>query len=161
MQVSDSGGEELMAVDATESMALALSNLQSVIEESGAIIDAGPLPSVLAVPVLLVQVFQNLVANSIRYAKPGEVPQIRVSACRNGSGHVFSVQDNGIGIEPQYHDRVFGVFKRLQTDGAGTGIGLAVCKAAVERWGGRIWVESDAGLGATFRFTAPSPEATA
>src|SRR4051812_47810946 len=98
----------------------------------------------MGVRVLLVQIFQNLIANAIRYAKPGEAPSIHVSATTNESGHVFTVEDNGIGIEPEYHERVFGVFKRLHTDSAGTGIGLAICKAAVERWGGRIWVESQA-----------------
>jgi signal transduction histidine kinase len=68
---------------------------------------------------------------------------------------VFAIEDNGIGIDPEYHERVFGVFRRLKTDSPGTGIGLAICKAVVERWGGRIWVESELGAGATFRFTVP------
>jgi len=156
MQVSDSGSEELIPVNAETSLRQALSNLQSTIEESGAIIESDPMPEILGVPVLLVQVFQNLIGNAIRYTKPGEAPRIQVWCDREASDYVFSVKDNGIGIAPEYHDRVFGVFKRLQNDGAGTGIGLAVCKAAVERWGGRIWVESAEGAGATFRFTAPS-----
>jgi PAS domain S-box-containing protein len=156
MQVSDSGGEELTRTDSENSLKLALSNLQSSIEESGARITSAPLPDVLSVPVLLVQVFQNLIVNAIKYAKPDLPPRIHISASPSDRECTFTVEDNGIGIAPEYHERVFGVFKRLQSNGAGTGIGLAITKAAVERWGGRIWVESDLGKGATFKFTAPS-----
>lgn len=155
MQVTDSGGEELSEADAEESLRQALSNLQSSIEDSGAVVTWSPLPVVFSVPVLLVQVLQNLIANAIKYAKQGTRPEIRVSAELNGQEWIFAVRDSGIGIAPEYHERVFGVFKRLQADGTGTGIGLAISKAAVERWGGRIWVESKPGAGATFRFTAP------
>jgi PAS domain S-box-containing protein len=158
MQVTDAGGDEVTATDAGECLRLGLSNLQSRIEESGAVITFDPLPTVVAVPVLLTQVFQNLIANAIRYAKPSEPPRIHISIARSGSDCVFAVEDNGIGIAPEYHDRVFGLFKRLQANGAGTGIGLAICKAAVERWGGRIWLDSDEGAGATFRFTVPCPK---
>jgi PAS domain S-box-containing protein len=156
MQVSDSGGEELTRTDSEDALKLALSNLQSSIEESGARITSGSLPEVLSVPVLLVQVFQNLIANAIKYAKPDLPPRIHISAAPNGREYTFAVEDNGIGIAPEYHDRVFGVFRRLHSDAPGTGIGLAITKAAVERWGGRIWVESDLGKGATFKFTAPA-----
>jgi light-regulated signal transduction histidine kinase (bacteriophytochrome) len=158
MQVTDSGSEELTLARAADSLKLALSNLESAIQQSGAQVVSGPLPTVLAVPVLLVQVFQNLIANAIKYAKPGERPQIHISAAHNGPEWLFTVRDNGIGIAPEYHDRVFGVFKRLHADGAGTGIGLAIAKAAVERWGGRIWVESQPGEGAAFLFTVPYPK---
>lgn len=158
MQVSDSGGEEVKRTDAEDSLSLALSNLQSAIDDSGATVTSDPLPNVLAAPVPLAQVFQNLIANAIRYAKPGEPPCIHVSAAPNGAECIFSVRDNGIGIAPEYHDRIFGLFKRLQGGGKGTGIGLAICKAAVERWGGRIWVESAPGAGATFRFSAAYPK---
>ena len=157
MQVTDSGGEELTETDAEEALRLALSNLESSVEQSGASIASGPMPKVLAVPVLLVQVFQNLVANAIKYAKSGEAPRIEISAAPNRRECQFSVVDNGIGISPEYHERVFGVFKRLNSEGTGTGIGLAIAKAAVERWGGRIWVESQLGDGAAFCFTAPYP----
>jgi PAS domain S-box-containing protein len=156
MQVSDSGGEELTRTDAENSLKLALSNLQSSIEESGARITSGALPEVLSVPVLLVQVFQNLIANAIKYAKPDLPPRIHLSAVPSGHECIFTVEDNGVGIAPEYHNRVFGVFRRLRSDTAGTGIGLAITKAAVERWGGRIWVESDLGEGAKFKFTAPA-----
>jgi PAS domain S-box-containing protein len=153
MQVSDAGGQELTRTQAQSALAQALSNLESAIEASGAVIAAPKLPEVFSVPVLLVQVFQNLISNAIRYTKSGEVPKIEISCAPANGEYEFAVQDRGIGIAPDYHDRVFGVFKRLQAEGSGTGIGLAICKAAVERWGGRIWVESDVGAGATFRFT--------
>ena len=115
---------------------------------------------VLSVPVLLTQIFQNLIANAIRYAKQPEPPRIHISAGNGGSQATFAVRDNGIGIPPEYHERVFGVFKRLQAGSGGTGIGLAICRAAVERWGGRIWVDSQPGAGSTFRFTVPAPKGT-
>ena len=155
MQVTESGGEELTRTESGESLQLAMSNLQSSIEQSRAVITSDPLPVVLSVPVLLVQVFQNLIANAIKYAQPTEPPRIHIAATLTGMEWIFAVEDHGIGIDPEYHERVFGVFKRLHADGTGTGIGLAICKAAVERWGGRIWVDSRLGEGATFRFTVP------
>jgi light-regulated signal transduction histidine kinase (bacteriophytochrome) len=101
-------------------------------------------------------VFQNLIGNAVKYrsAKP---PRIHVSARNMGGEWCFSVQDNGIGIDPQYKEKIFGVFKRLSHDQrySGTGIGLAICQRVVERYGGRIWVESELGKGATFYFTIP------
>jgi len=158
MRVTDAGNEVLTVVDAGDSLRLAMSNLESAIKESGALVAAATLPKVMAVPVLLIQVFQNLIVNAIRYAKPGEQPRIQIFFDSTGSDYTFSLRDNGIGIDPMYHERVFGVFKRLQAGGNGTGIGLAICKAAVERWGGRIWVESTPGQGATFRFTIHAAE---
>ena len=101
------------------------------------------------------QLFQNLISNSIKY-RGEETPRIHVSAERDAEGWLFAVRDNGIGIDPQDADRVFGMFKRLHgSEIPGTGIGLALCKKVVERQGGRIWVESEAGRGATFKFTIP------
>src|SRR5436189_1826942 len=99
------------------------------------------------------QVFQNLVANALKY-RDKERPQVYISADRHGTFWRFSVQDNGIGIDPQYKEKIFGVFKRLDVDRkySGTGIGLAICQRVVERYGGRIWVESAPGRGATFSF---------
>jgi len=106
--------------------------------------------------VSLLQLFQNLVGNAIRYRKPHERPRIEVWAEANGKDWLFAVKDNGIGIAPEYHKQVFGVFKRLNRGTAsGTGIGLAICQRVVERYGGSIWVESEEGHGATFRFTLP------
>jgi two-component system, chemotaxis family, CheB/CheR fusion protein len=143
-------------VDCGAVLANALSNLQAAIEENGAIVTSDPLPTLVAEEVMLTQLFQNLISNSIKY-RSGETPRIHVSAERNPEGRLFAVRDNGIGIDPQFSDRVFGMFKRLHgKEIPGTGIGLALCKKIVERNGGRIWVESEAGSGSTFKFTIPA-----
>ena len=143
------------SLDSGAVLAKALLNLQTAIEESGAIVTSDRLPTVVAEEVMLAQLFQNLISNSIKF-RGGETPKIHVSAERDADGWVFSVRDNGIGIEPQDAGRVFGMFKRLHgSEIPGTGIGLALCKKIVERKGGRIWVESEAGRGATFKFTIP------
>jgi light-regulated signal transduction histidine kinase (bacteriophytochrome) len=129
-------------------------NLRGAIGDSGAQVTHDPLPIVVADEVQLVQVFQNLVGNAIKYQGPG-VPKVHISAARSGGKKwVFSVQDNGLGIEPQYFDKIFGMFQRLhkRDEFSGTGIGLAICKKIVERHGGSIWVESQPGQGSTFRF---------
>jgi light-regulated signal transduction histidine kinase (bacteriophytochrome) len=113
------------------------------------------LPTVAGEEILLLQLFQNLISNSIKY-RGKEAPRIHVSAEMTAEGWLFSVRDNGIGIGQPDAARVFGMFKRLHgAEIPGTGIGLALCKKVVERQGGRIWVESEAGLGATFKFTIP------
>ena len=143
------------SVDCGAVLAKALLNLQEAIAESGALVTSDPLPTVLAEEVVLLQVFQNLISNSIKY-RGEETPRIHVSAERDGEGWVFAVRDNGIGIDPQDADRVFGMFKRLHgSEIPGTGIGLALCRKIVERQGGRIWVGSEKARGATFRFTIP------
>jgi len=119
-----------------------------------------PLPDVLADETQLVQLFQNLVGNAIKYQSPG-VPRVHVSAARNGAKKwIFSVKDNGLGIDPQYFDKIFGMFQRLhkREEFAGTGIGLAICKKIVERHGGTISVESQPGQGSTFRFALAGSE---
>jgi PAS domain S-box-containing protein len=137
----------------------ALGNLQVALEESGAVVTVGDLPTVRADSIQLVQLFQNLVANAIKFSRSGEAPRIAISAENLGGEWRFAVRDSGIGIDPQYADKIFVIFQRLHTreEYPGTGIGLAVCKRIVERHGGRIWVESILGQGATFFFTVPPP----
>ena len=115
-----------------------------------------PLPYVMADPTQLIQVFQNLIFNGIKF-KSEEAPKIHASAEKKASEWIFSVQDNGIGIDPQYSGRIFEIFKRLNSREkySETGIGLAICKRIVDRHGGRIWVESKLGKGSTFYFTLP------
>jgi light-regulated signal transduction histidine kinase (bacteriophytochrome) len=124
--------------------------------ENNASVSYGNLPEVIADSTQLAQVFQNLITNGIKFHGE-EAPRIHISAEKKASEWVFSVQDNGIGIDPQYSERIFEVFKRLHNmeEYPGTGIGLAVCKKIVERHGCRIWVESELGKGSTFYFTLP------
>ncbi len=134
----------------------ALENLQTLVQESGATVTADPLPVVRADAAQLTHVFQNLVANALKF-RSERAPEIHVGARRQDDAWLFWVRDNGIGIEPQYGDRIFVIFQRLHTRSKypGTGLGLAICKRIVERHGGRIWVESQPGQGATFYFTLP------
>ena len=133
-----------------------LSNLSLIIRDNKATLSHGSLPEVMADPFQLVQVFQNLIFNGIEFHSE-ESPKIHISAEEKTNEWLFSVQDNGIGIEPQHFERIFEIFKRLHTREvySGTGIGLAICKKVVERHGGRIWVESELGKGSTFYFTLP------
>jgi two-component system, chemotaxis family, CheB/CheR fusion protein len=145
------------SIDCGAVLAKALLNLQAAIAQSDAIVTSDPLPTLVAEEVMLLQLFQNLISNSIKY-RGEESPRIHVSAERGAEGWLFAVRDNGIGIDPQDSDRVFGMFKRLHgSEIPGTGIGLALCKKIVERQGGRIWVESEPGRGATFKFTISPP----
>jgi len=156
-EVSERERGSLALIDCGAVLAKTLFNLQAAIAESGALVTSDLLPTVVAEEVLLMQLFQNLISNSIKY-RGKETPRIHVSAERDGDGWRFAVRDNGIGIDPQDADRVFGMFKRLHgSEIAGTGIGLAICKKVAERQGGRIWVESEPGRGATFKFTIPPP----
>ncbi len=130
-----------------------LFSLSAAIQESGATITHDPLPHVWLESRSLVQLLQNLIGNAIKYRSQNPL-QVHVSAELDGEEWLFSVRDNGIGIAPQYHERIFGIFKRLHgKEIPGTGIGLAICQRIVEWHGGRIWVESELGVGAVFRFT--------
>jgi hypothetical protein len=154
-EVTEREQDSFTRVDCGEVLANALLNLQVAIAESGAVVTAGPLPTVVAEEVTLMQLFQNLISNSIKY-RSSEAPKIHVSAERDAEGWLFAVRDNGIGVDPQDIERVFGMFKRLHgSEIPGTGIGLAICRKVVERQGGRIWIESEKGRGATFKFTIP------
>lgn len=144
--------------DSGQALSKAVANLQESIAESGARITWDDLPSCAIHSAHLEQLFQNLIGNAIKYRDPARTPVVHVSAEAQGQWRQFSVQDNGIGIEPQYLDRIFGLFKRLHSkeEYSGTGIGLALCQRIVERYRGRIWVESAPGEGSTFRFTLPA-----
>ncbi len=153
-------GRDLLDTSSEEALQQALSNLRGAIEESGALVTYDPLPVVQADEMQLVQLFQNLVGNGIKYQSHG-VPQVHIFATREaGEKWLFSVRDNGLGIDPQYFERIFGMFQRLhkREEFAGTGIGLAICKKIVERHGGRISVESQLGQGSTFRFSLAGSE---
>jgi light-regulated signal transduction histidine kinase (bacteriophytochrome) len=135
---------------------LMATSLRSFIEDTKAVIEFGELPPVKVDRTPLALVFENLIGNAIKYRGP-EPPSIRIDGEVNGSEAWLSVRDNGMGIAEQYHKQIFGVFKRLHgLEREGTGMGLAVCKRIVERYRGRIWVESKEGEGSTFRFTLPA-----
>ncbi len=157
-------------VNATNQLDIALANLRDAIDASRAVVTIEALPAVRVKPAHLQRLFQNLIANAIRYHHPPDHPgrpewtRVHISAARDEENWRFSVSDNGIGIEPQFQEQIFGIFKRLNPNdqfavsgmSAGTGIGLAICQKIVERYGGRIWVESELGEGSTFYFTLPA-----
>ena len=150
-------GRNLVATSSELALQTALLNLSSSIAESGALVTHDHLPTVLADEMQLVQLFQNLIGNGIKYQNTG-IPRVHISAAINGGDKwMFSVKDNGLGIDSRYFDRIFGMFQRLhkREEFAGTGIGLAICKKIVERHGGNISVESQLGHGSTFRFALP------
>jgi PAS domain S-box-containing protein len=133
-------------------------NLSVAIEESGAKVTHAPMPVVMADFTQIMHVFQNLVGNAIKFRKEGVQPEVHIGAENKGDEWVFSVSDNGIGIDPKYFSKLFIIFQRLNSASQykGNGIGLAICKKIVERHGGRIWVESTPGVGTTFYFTLPA-----
>lgn len=145
-------------VDSAAALRTALQNMQVTIDQMQAVIDvAGVLPVISANESQIIQLFQNLVGNALKFARPGVPPRVRISAERRLNEVVFSVADNGIGIEPQYLDRIFVIFQRLHSREKyeGTGIGLAICRKIVETYSGRIWAESVKGEGSTFYFSLP------
>ena len=144
--------------EAASALRTALDNLGGSITESGTLVEAGTMPALPVHATHLQQLFQNLVGNGIKYRRPDLAPHIRVECERQNEFWKFSVTDNGIGIDPEYHERIFRLFERLHQDSeySGTGIGLAICQRIVERYGGLIWVESRPGAGSTFYFTLPA-----
>ena len=152
--------KHLFDTSSEEALQQALVNLRGAIEESQAVVTHDPLPNVLADEMQLIQVFQNLIGNAIKYQNPG-VPKVHISAAKNEEKKwIFSVRDNGLGIDSQYFEKIFGMFQRLhkREEFAGTGVGLAVCKKIVERHGGSISVESQLGHGSTFHFALAASE---
>jgi PAS domain S-box-containing protein len=149
--------EPWQPTESAQALQYALGNLSAAIEASGAQIVHENLPVVYAISAQISLLFQNLVGNAIKFRSKDRPPHIHVGADARGDAWVFHVRDNGIGIDPQYFERIFLIFQRLHTrrDYPGTGIGLALCKRIVEHHGGRIWVESDPGKGTTFLFTLP------
>jgi PAS domain S-box-containing protein len=149
-------GRELAPVESEAALKRALGSLRGSIEASGATVTHDPLPPVHADAVQLAQLFQNLIGNALKFKGP-DAPLVRVSATQRADAWEFAVNDNGIGIDPEFFGRIFMVFQRLHGKGEypGTGIGLAICKKVVDRHGGRIWVESWPGAGSTFYFTLP------
>ncbi len=148
-------GKNPVETPSEEAFKRALSGLRRAIEESGALVTYDALPAVMADENQLIQLFEALIGNAVKY-KGAEIPRIHVSSQKDGHGKcVFSIEDNGIGIAAQHFERIFGVFQRLhlRNEFEGTGIGLAVCKKIVERQGGSISVESHPGKGSIFRFT--------
>jgi PAS domain S-box-containing protein len=150
-------GKALQQISSGNALKEALTNLRATIEESGAVVTQDSLPAVTMDEAQLTQVFQNLVGNAVKY-RTAEAPRVHVSAASNGSHEwIFSVKDNGLGIDPQYFQRIFVIFQRLhgREEFKGTGIGLSICKKIVERLGGKIWVESQPEKGSTFYFNLP------
>jgi PAS domain S-box-containing protein len=156
-QATDAPGETAPRTDCELVLNQVLANLESAIASTNTDVTVGDLPWVALHEAHLVQLFQNLLGNAIKYRSTERTPKVAISARPAEGAWVFTVADNGIGIRPEYRERVFGVFKRLHgRDVAGTGIGLAICKRIVEHYGGRIWVESDGDSGSTFCFTLPA-----
>lgn len=145
-------------VNLREAVDAAVGDLAALIEQTDATIDVGPLPTVPGNRRELIGLFSNLLSNALKYRSPDRKPVVKIRARRRDGEWLIGVKDNGIGIEPEYHERVFELFRRLDRskDDTGTGLGLAICQRTVSHHGGRIWVESTPGEGSTFFFTLPA-----
>jgi light-regulated signal transduction histidine kinase (bacteriophytochrome) len=150
--------EENVVADSNHALEEATTFLQARIEETAAVITHDPLPTVIAEDLPLTLLFKNLVGNALKYTRPGEPPRIHISATAIFGAWNFSVRDNGIGIQAAYVEKIFTPFKRLHSaeEYPGSGLGLAICQRIIERYGGRIWVESTPGQGSSFHFTIPA-----
>ena len=157
-QASSIPDERPEAVPARHALDAALANLVAAIQETNAEISAADLPRVSMRESHLQQLFQNLVGNALKYRRECDPPRISVTSTRSGQYWLFCIEDNGIGIAAEFRETIFGLFQRLHTSGqySGTGMGLAICKRIVERYRGRIWVESEPGQGSKFLFTIPA-----
>jgi PAS domain S-box-containing protein len=157
LQVSEEQTLAVSAVDLNDVVERSIANLQDTVRQTRASISYEDLPTIGAPETPMIQVFQNLLGNAMKYRIPERMPVIRITAEQRATDYVISVADNGIGIDPQYAGQIFGIFKRLHTqEYSGAGMGLAICQKIVERLGGKIWVESELGKGSTFRFTVPA-----
>jgi two-component system, chemotaxis family, sensor kinase Cph1 len=146
-------------IDSSVVLDNALKNLAGTLHSKGALVTHDPLPEIIADSTQICQLFQNLIGNAIKFCRC-DTPRVHVSAVRKEREHIFYVQDNGIGIAPEYADEIFAAFRRLhdRDEFPGTGLGLATCARIVERHRGRIWVESNPGEGSTFYFTFPTSD---
>lgn len=153
----ESGERKTEMVDLDEAVRIAIDDLSVLINETGAVIRAGALPTVPGNRRELIGVFSNLLSNALKY-RGDDPPEVRIAAQERGDEWVIGVKDNGIGIAPAYHERIFELFRRLEkrSSDSGTGLGLAICARTIAQHGGRIWVESEEGEGATFWFTLPA-----
>lgn len=144
-------------VEAELCLAEAKNNLQQRIEETGAVITSEALPKLPGIKIQITQLFQNLLANALKFQKPDEIPRINISCRITDTAYNFVIEDNGIGIEAEYQKQIFGMFKRLHSSQQypGSGLGLAICKSIVDQHGGKIWVESELGKGSRFCFLIP------
>ena len=160
LDYSKAGGAESdrEAVDSSGAVDAALANLHAALCESGASVERGNLPRVLASRTQLVNLFQNLIGNAVKYRRQGVVPEVRVEAARAEDMWRFTVSDNGIGIASNHGDEVFKIFRRLhgRHEFEGSGLGLSICQRIVEVHGGRIWLDSEPGVGSRFSFTLPA-----
>ena len=160
--VNEQKVESAIPVDCNHVLEKALTYLEASLRESGGAVTHDPLPVVIAEETPMTMLFQNLISNAIKYRRLDAAPSIRISAARSGGSWKFSVTDNGIGIEAEHLQTIFGPFKRLHgREYPGTGLGLAMCQKIVERYGGRIWVESTFGQGSVFHFTLPARDGEA
>ncbi len=147
----------LRPIAASAALDAALKNLAAPLRSKGALVTSDPLPEITADATQIVQLFQNLVGNAVKFCR-NEIPRVHISAARNDAEHLFSIRDNGIGIAPEHAKEIFQAFRRVDDGGEfpGTGLGLATCARVVDRHCGRIWVESKPGEGSTFYFTSPA-----
>jgi signal transduction histidine kinase len=152
------GESELRELSLDECLQSILIAIRDSITEAGATVVAKTLPTVMGDRQQLEQVLQNLLSNALKYRQTDVAPEVRISAARQSGEWVIAVADNGIGFEPKYAERIFGLFKRLHGEKyPGTGLGLAICERVIGRHGGRIWAESEPGRGTTLYFTLRSP----